>query len=60
MTLETKYRLVRDSLGFYNQVPIVAEDAIEPEVVSDPVLPKSRPGRPRTKPQINAEFEVDV
>ena len=59
------FRLVRDALGFYSQVPIeeplVAEDAIEEVVVSEPVVEKPRRmGRPPKKHLLNAEFEVNV
>lgn len=54
------FRLVRDVLGFYSQVPIeepiIAEDAVE-EVVAEPPV-KRKGGRPKKK--LNAEFEVDV
>jgi hypothetical protein len=55
------FRLVRDALGFYSQVPIeeplIAEDAVEVVVVEPPV---KRMGRRPTKKRLNAEFEVDV
>ena len=59
------FRLVRDALGFYSQIPIeeplVAEDAVEEAVVSDPVVEKPRRmGRSPKKTALNAEFEVDV
>lgn len=60
MAEDQPFRLVRDALGFYSQVPIeeplVAEDAVEPVVVDPPV--KHKGGRP--KKRLNAEFEVDV
>ena len=64
MEKEPPFRLVRDALGFYSQVPIVeplvAEDAIEEVVVSEPVVEKHRKiGRP-SKRRLNSEFEVDV
>ena len=59
------FRLIRDALGFYSQVPIteplVVEDAIEEVVVSDPVVKKPRKmGRPPKKSALNAEFEVGI
>lgn len=53
------FRLVRDALGFYSQVPI-EEPAVE-AVVADPplVATRRRMGRPPKK-TLNAEFEVDV
>ncbi len=59
------YRLVRDSLGFYNQVPIVeelvAEDAnevaVEIAAIAVEPIAKRRRG---PKPILNAEFEVEV
>lgn len=61
------FRLVRDALGFYSQVPIeipdaeVAHEAIVPTMVatSKPVKPPRKMGRPPKKQHLNAEFEVD-
>lgn len=61
--MSEKYRLVRDVLGFYSQVPIEdplaleEEAAVEKAVVADPPG-KRKAGRPKNK--LNAEFEVDV
>jgi hypothetical protein len=62
---EAPYRLVRDALGFYQQVPIeipeadVVHEAIVPvmKVKSEAVAPRKL-GRPRKR--LNAEFEVDL
>ena len=57
------FRLVRDALGFYSQVPIEIPDV---EVTHDRIVPvaavveppaKRKSGRP--KKNLNAEFEVD-
>jgi hypothetical protein len=69
--MSEKYRLVRDTLGFYSQVPIEDPLALEEEIavekaaedivadiVADISPPKRRAGRPKSK--LNAEFEVDV
>lgn len=59
------YRLIRDALGFYSQVPIempdveVIHDRIVPVMeVKSALVPTRKPGRP--KKNLNAEFEVDV
>ena len=60
------YRLVRDALGFYSQVPIEAPvvDVVHERIVpvADKVVDiptaKRRGGRPK-KVSLNAEFEVD-
>ena len=59
MVKEQTYRLVRDALGFYTQVPIEMPDV---EVIHDRVVPVCAPrkaGRPLKKKNLNAEFEVD-
>lgn len=70
---EQPYRLIRDALGFYSQVPVLppeeASVAVEPDLpaaesaadsaVPSPVeLPPKRRGR--KKANINADFEVNV
>jgi len=62
MTKETPFRLVRDELGFYSQVPIEMPDV---DVVHEAVVPVCEPVKPRKlgrppKKALNAEFEVDV
>jgi hypothetical protein len=58
------FRLVRDALGFYSQVPIevpdveVLHEVVAPTMVVESV-PVKRMGRRPTK-KLNAEFEVDV
>jgi hypothetical protein len=58
------YRLIRDSLGFYSQVPIeipdveVAHDRIVPVADVEELPAKRRSGRP--KKSLNSEFEVDL
>ena len=65
------FRLVRDALGFYSQVPIetpdveVAHAGVEAadkvvDKVADISTAKRRMGRPPKKKTLNAEFEVDV
>jgi hypothetical protein len=62
MEKEAPFRLVRDNLGFYSQVPVEIPDV---EVVHDRIIPVCEPvpaprkmGRPPKK-SLNAEFEVD-
>lgn len=63
MSINCPYRLVRDALGFYNQVPVTPDgDAEEIETKSE-IPPKVAPaeratGRP--KRAINADFEVET
>lgn len=67
------YRLIRDALGFYSQVPVLPPEetpvAVEPDLpaaesaadsaASPPVgLPPKRRGR--KKANINADFEVNI
>jgi len=57
---EQTFRLVRDALGFYTQVPLEVPDV---EVIHDRIVPVCEPvkrkmGRPPKK-ALNAEFEVD-
>jgi len=58
---EQTFRLVRDALGFYTQVPLEIPDV---EVVHDRIIPVCEPEKPRKigrpKKKLNAEFEVDV
>lgn len=65
MEKEAPYRLVRDDLGFYSQVPIeipevdVIHEAVVPVMeVKSEVVPPRKLGRP--KKRLNAEFEVDL
>jgi len=62
MTKEAPFRLVRDALGFYTQVPLEAPDVevIYDRIVPEPVEPPTprKVGRPPKK-NLNAEFEVD-
>lgn len=57
------FRLVRDALGFYSQVPIEAPpEAPVVDVVHERIVPVCAPrrmGRP-SKKKLNAEFEVDI
>ena len=73
---EHPYRLVRDALGFYSQVPVAPPEetpiAVEPDLpaadsaVSHPVglvTPASSgipPKRRGRRPNVNADFEVDA
>lgn len=66
MSENCPYKLVRDALGFYNQVPVTADGGPEKVDVKSEDLPeiaptkraptKCAPGRP--KRAINADFEV--
>jgi len=58
---EQTFRLVRDSLGFYTQVPLEVPDV---EVTHDRIVPTTIAEKPRKvgrppKKNLNAEFEVD-
>jgi hypothetical protein len=58
------YRLVRDALGFYSQVPIV--EVPDVVVIHERIVPVCEPakprkmGRPPKKARLNADFEVDL
>jgi hypothetical protein len=59
MEKDQPYRLVRDALGFYSQVPIVEAPVVD--VIHERIVPVCAPRKPgRPKKSLNSEFEVDV